>query len=408
LLECDVLVVGAGPSGSSAARAAAMRGLDVILIEKKEKPGKIACGEAIASYLIPFLPIKMPKNHLIWKTNGMSFDTDDLHLERYGKLWEAYSIDRKKFDNWLAQEAVNVGAKLLTNTELVNLEHNNYFVENAHVQKDKENLEIKSKCIIAADGAESTVLKSLGLYTPKKENLAEIYSFELKNVDVSNPNLEQIYVGDYIDGGYAYVFPKSKNRVNIGVGSLFKQKNLEKSFEEFCELPQIKKQIKNGKKIEEKSGKTPIIPFLNKNFYGNVLLTGDAACQNFKPYAEGILPGVICGDICGKTSYLFLKNKLDLKLYDKKIDKKIGFMFKESDKITDAIYEIFLMKDLKKFLLLSGFALNLFSYKELDQIKKYEYSKVKKLLRNKYDAKSSVKFNESIQYFYIKLKSMIN
>jgi digeranylgeranylglycerophospholipid reductase len=406
MLECDVLVVGAGPAGSSAARASALNGANVILIEKRELPGKIECGEAIGSYLIPFLPVKIPKNQLIWKTNGMSLNAENIHMERYGKLWEAYSIDRRKFDYWLAKEAEKAGVRVITDSELADLEHNKYFVEKAFVKKGKEKLEIKPKILIAADGAESTVLKSLDLYNPKKKDYAEIYSFELDNVNITNPYLEQIYIGDYINGGYGYIFPKSKNRVNIGVGSIFKQ-DLEKSFEEFCELPQIKKQIKNGKKVIEKSGKAPVVQYLNKNFYENVLITGDAACQNFKPYAEGILPGVICGDICGKTASLFLKSKVKLDLYEKKIKKKIGYLFSESDKITETLFDLFLMKEKKKYLLLLAFASNLFSYKEIEKIKRYEYSEIKNIIENR-SAKTGLQgFKEDLQVSFMKFRNML-
>ncbi len=405
-IDCDVLVVGGGPAGSSAARAAAINGANVIFIEKKERPGKIECGEAVASYLIPYLPIRIPKNLFVWKTNGMSFDTEDMYLERYGKLWEAYSIDRKNFDSWLSQQSVKAGARLITNAELLDIDHDDYLVKKVFIRSGKKNLDVKPKILIAADGVESTVLKSLGLYNPKRNGIAKIYSYEFENVDVINSNLEQIYLGEYIDGGYGYIFPKSKNRINLGVGSIFKQ-NLEKSFEEFCELPKVKKQLKNGTKIVEKSGKAPVIPYLDRYFYGNVLITGDAACQNFKPYAEGILPGVICGDVCGKTASKFLKEKLNLDVYEKKVERKIGDLFKESDKITKILYDLFIMKSKKKFLILFALASNLFSYEEIEKMKTYEYSTIKNLIDSKTKNIFSLQINERLQLSYLRFKRII-
>ena len=406
-IDCDVLVVGAGPAGSSAARAAALNGSNVILIEKREKPGKTECGEAIGSYLIPYIPINLPKDQLLWKTNGMSFDTDDIHIERYGKLWEAYSIDRGKLDYWLSQHPLKKGAKLFTNTNLIDLDYDKNIVKKAIVKQGKKKIEIYPKILIAADGAESTVSKLLGLFKPKKDDIAEIYSFEYKNVNNINPNLEQIYLGNYINGGYGYVFPKSKKRINIGVGSIFKQ-NLKKSFEEFCELPQIKKQIKNSTIVKEKSGKAPVISFINKRHLGNVLLSGDAACQNFKPYAEGILPGIICGDICGKTASLFLKNKVGLEAYEEKVEKKLGILFKESDKITSMLYNLFLMKDKKKFLILTALASNLFSFEEIEKMKKYEYSKIKNLIEKESKNTFSKEINERLQLSVLGLKRILS
>jgi len=406
MLECDVLVVGAGPSGSSSARAAALNGFKVILVEKKEKPGKIECGEAIGSYLLPFLPFNIPKDQLIWKTKGMSFTTKDLHIERYGKLWEAFSIDRGKFDFWLAKNAEKSGAKLITNTELFDFEYEKNKDIIATLKNKNKKIDIKTKILIGADGVDSTVLKSLNLYKPKENDNADILSYEFENVYNTDSNLEQIYLGDYINGGYGYIFPKSKKKINIGVGSIYKQ-DLEKSFEEFCELPEIKKQIKNGRKIIEKSGKAPVFPFNDKYNHGNILFTGDAACQNFKPYAEGILPGIICGDICGKTASSFLKNNTPLDMYKKNIEKKIGILFKESDKITEILYDLFDMKDRKKYSIICAFASNLYSYKEIERFKEYNYKDILKMINKKSNSIFFNRLKEDFYVNYLKLKNII-
>ncbi|MEM5778247.1 MAG: NAD(P)/FAD-dependent oxidoreductase, partial [Candidatus Aenigmatarchaeota archaeon] len=366
-INCDVLVIGAGPAGSSAARAAALNGANVILIEKQEKPGKVACGEAISSMLFSLLPFKIPKNQLKWKLSGMRFYVEDLEIERKGNFWESYSIDRKKFDQWLAKEAVKAGAKLLTNTELIDLEHENYFVKEAVVKTKKEEIIIKPKILIAADGVESKTLKLLGLYKPKKGDIAEVYSWEMGGLKLKNPYFEQVYLGNFSDGGYAYIFPKSKYIANIGVGSM-KNLNLKKCFEEFLELQQVKKQLKNAKFVIERSGKAPAKPFLNKNVYENVLITGDAACQNFKPYVEGILPGVICGDICGKTTAMHIKKNISLDTYPQGIEKEIGYIFKESNEITKILYDLFKMRCNKKYLIELALISNLFSCEKIREL----------------------------------------
>ena len=84
-IKCDVLVVGAGPAGSSAARASSINGIKTILIDKKEEIGKpVQCAEGIGKYLITYLPYKIPDEHLIWKMDGMFFWTDDISIEQKG------------------------------------------------------------------------------------------------------------------------------------------------------------------------------------------------------------------------------------------------------------------------------------------------------------------------------------
>jgi len=113
-LNCDVLVVGAGPAGSSAARAAAEAGARTIVIEKKREIGvPVQCGEGIGSYLFPFLPFKIPTEQLIWKLNEISLWADDITVARTGSLWSTYMVNRNDFDAWLAKTAENRGAQLL-------------------------------------------------------------------------------------------------------------------------------------------------------------------------------------------------------------------------------------------------------------------------------------------------------
>ncbi len=379
MLKCDVLVVGAGPAGSSAARAAALNGANVILIEKKRRPGKVACGEAISSYLLPYLPIRIPRRQLLWKTRGIRFYSEGIKIEKIGKGWETFSIDRKKFDFWLAKEAIKKGVKLITNAELIKLKHESFHVKKAFIKRRKKIIEIRPRVLIAADGAESTTLKLLNLYKPKKYDIARIYSWEMHNLKLENPYMEQIYIGDYSDGGYAYIFPKSKNVANVGVGSV-KRKNLKVCFEKFLELDLVKKQLKNGKKIIERSGKSLINSFLTKIVYGNILVVGDAAAQNLKPYDEGILPAMICGDICGRIAALHLKKGISLNSYENEINKKFGKFFKESKKITKVIYDLFSLRSKKKYLLLLALVSNLFSSKKIKIMKKDDYKEVKKCL----------------------------
>jgi digeranylgeranylglycerophospholipid reductase len=122
-IECDVLVIGAGPAGSSAARSAAKNGLKTIFIDKRKEIGNPAlCAEGIGEFLFPYLPFKIPQEQLIWKMNGIYFQTDDISIEKSGDFWNSYSVDRIKFDKWLSEIAVNNGADLWISTELTDLE----------------------------------------------------------------------------------------------------------------------------------------------------------------------------------------------------------------------------------------------------------------------------------------------
>jgi digeranylgeranylglycerophospholipid reductase len=224
-IECDVLVVGAGPAGSSAARAAAEAGARTICIDKKKEIGiPVQCGEAIGEYLIPQLPYPIPEEQLIWKVDGMLFWADEITIIRKGGIWSGYAINRANFDKWLANNAVMAGANLILQSELMDLKFNaDYKVTDAIVKSGDELRIYKPKVVIAADGVHSKVLNEL-VFKNLEEKTGQVLSFELKNIDLHKPRYEQLYLGDFAPGAYGYIFPLSKNRANVGVGSLVRTK----------------------------------------------------------------------------------------------------------------------------------------------------------------------------------------
>lgn len=379
-IKCDVLIIGAGPAGSSAARAAAMRGIKTIFIDKKKEVGfPVQCAEGIGEYLFPYLPFKIPKEQLIWKIDGMFFWADDISIERSGSHWNGYSVDRRKFDKWLSGLAVNNGSELWTNAELTDLEldeKNN--VKKAIVKRNGKLFEIISKVIVAADGCESSVLKLLGLYNPKRGDHAEIYSWEMKNLNLYKPHLEQIFIDEFTPSGYAYIFPKSRNVANVGIGGIFPSKKLEKYFEEFLEISHVKKQVKNGEYVIEKSKKTPWRDISNEWIIGNVIIAGDAANQTLKPLGEGILPGIIIGNMVGEFAIKKHSNKkVDTEIYKNTVEKKLNPYFMISKQYLEKVHYWFTNMGREKNLLLMSLISDLFEFGRFKELEKMNYQKLK-------------------------------
>ena len=112
-IPCEVLVVGAGPAGSSAALAAVRGGADVIMIDRRPSPGSpLQCAEYIPKMLASEIPI--PPSVIVQEVRGMR-----THLPG-GEMVETrapgYMIDRTSFDRMLALRAVEAGVSLMTGT----------------------------------------------------------------------------------------------------------------------------------------------------------------------------------------------------------------------------------------------------------------------------------------------------
>lgn len=381
--RCDVLVVGAGPAGCSAAKSAAGNGADTLLIDKNELIGSsVECAEGIGEYLLPLVPFDIPDEFLEWRIKGMSFWVDGVSFERKGGFWEGYTIDRGKFDIWLSELAKDKGSELWLNSELVDFSFGGENeVKKAVVKRDGEKICINPNVVIAADGSSSDALKLLGLFNPSPGDIAEVESYEMKNLNLKNPHLEQIYTGDFGPSGYGYIFPKSEDRANVGIGHIYPDDDLEKYFDKFLSQEPLKSQLENAKVVERKSGEATIGHVTDKWIYKNVILAGDSAGQNLKPFVEGILPSIVCGDIAGELASNTSKNDFPKeKKYRMLVEEKLKPHFKLSNSLIDILQEIYSLQNKKKHLLFIGLATNLFQPEDISDLKEMDYKDLKNYL----------------------------
>jgi digeranylgeranylglycerophospholipid reductase len=326
-------------------------------------------------------------------------------------LWSGYTVNRREFDKWLVRQATKAGAKLMLETELVDFEFKHpHVVEKAILRSKHGRVEIKPKVVIGADGSDSTTLKLLGEYHPKKGATAEIYAWEMHNMKLTSPKYEQVFVGDFTETGYAYVFPISRTKANVGIGCAFPKKPMEEYFQEFLEIPEMKRQVRNAERVEDKGGKANALPLCDKWHYGNVLLAGDAADQNFKPFVEGILPAVICGDIAGKTIVKHLKAKEPLEKYTHEVKRVLGPVLHQSNQVGTLIYDLFSMKEPKEYLLLLNLLADLNTPEKIRHMRNqtYEHIKDKTLEWQKPQKQIPTQINEYLYYQYLKAERLLH
>ncbi len=385
-IECDVLVVGAGPAGAAAARAAALNGAKVILLDKKGCAGKpVKCGEEIGAYLLDRLPFVIPPKMLKWHIHGLNMQYKDLAINYKNSDWNGYSINREDYDKWLSQEAIKFGAKIILNSEVKSLKsQESGQVKEVNICTNKTIRTIRSSVLIAADGASGNILKLLGRYDPKLTDIAEIYSWEAKGVTLPDPHIDRIYLGDMAPTGYAYVMPKSKDVANIGVAGIQSPLfNPEKKFEEFMNSAMIEPFVRYASLTLNKS-KEEVWGNLTKEWaFQNILFCGDSANQNLKPFVEGILPSTICGDIAGILSIDMLKGELVThKKYLTLVKSKLDPYYSYSQYVGPLLQKHLTSNNKKKYLIYLGIMAELFEKEVLDDLDKLSYSQIEKRLRN--------------------------
>ncbi len=289
----DVLVIGLGPGGASAAKTAAQAGLSVLGIERNKAIGEpVQCAEFIP---MPMSAYAQAEQVLTQKIVGMkSFLPSG---DRHDSAFPGLMIDRAKFDQAIAEQARTAGAELWTQTRIIGLD-----VEQrvAQVRTGEGEVRIGYRVLVAADGPHSPTAALLGLPSLDTVNTRQYTVPLLKPYDDTD-----IWLSDEYPGGYAWLFPKGE-LANIGLGA-------DRRFEDNLKEPldrlhrQLVDQGLVGEEIVYRTGGAIPVGGLREHLYiDRVLFVGDAAGLTHPITGAGIAAAVVSGERAGQAAVDFL------------------------------------------------------------------------------------------------------
>ncbi len=337
--EFDVIVVGAGPAGSMAARFAAEQGVSVLMLEKDRDVGyPVRCGEAVNKKGIEEF-IEPNEKWIAAKINKFSLNSPDetevmIEFQEMG-----YILERRIFDYALAKTASDAGANILTRAYVNGLLFENDKVVGVKYEFNGEQKEAQSKIVIAADGVESRIGRWAGLETHCDfRDMECCVQISASNVNV-NPDTCYFYFGkDFAPNGYFWIFPKGDKVANIGLGVsglIGKKKSASNFLNSFME-----KRYPNASVLTKIAGGVPCSPTLKKISSSGIMLVGDAAHQVNPLSGGGITSGMIGGSIAGRIAGEAIKmNKLDhILIYDKAWYERVGKKHEVYNRIKNGIY----------------------------------------------------------------------
>ncbi len=333
MIKYDVVVVGAGPAGSTAARFSALNGAKTLLIEKKKDIGiPVQCGEFLPA--LPELEKMLTKvkaldelfnlnKHLIARnTEKVRIITPK--MKQYDLDFKGLVIERRLFDKHLVVEAVKEGAEVLIGTKVIGSKNGN-ITTNKGV--------IKTKVIIAADGPHSGVARWVGLKPPSE--LLPCLEYEVPG---DFGPIVEMYFGNIAPGGYAWVIPKEET-ANIGLGVQKKLTNipLKKLLERFI-LQVCKKPIKP---LFITGGLVPSGGPIPQTVKNNVLVVGDAAGHIMATNGGGIPIAMVCGRIAGRIAAEHVNSGRSLYDYETEWHNAVGTELKnavQTKKLADLVF----------------------------------------------------------------------
>lgn len=303
--EYDAVVIGGGPAGSGAATAAAKAGLSVLMIEKRAEIGSPKrCGEGLSKSAAERMGIK--ESDPAWVCQNIKGATVYAPNGKFARVdfpdSEGWVIERKIFDKNLARKAAEAGATVVSKTEAISLLKENDKIIGVRIKHQDEEMDVKAKIIIAADGVESKIAREAGINTTlKHEDIASAAQYEMANVDVDQDRLELYFGNEIAGGGYVWIFPKGGKNANVGIG-VRKPFAKRKAIEYLNDFINSHENLKKGSIIEFNTGGVPVGAIMKNMVTDNFIVAGDAAHQVNPIHGGGISESYVGGRIAGEIA----------------------------------------------------------------------------------------------------------
>lgn len=324
--EREVIIVGAGPSGATAATILAQHGHDVLLLDRQRFPRDKICGDGIPTGVIEMMGrMGMKPKVAAAEAKGDFNRIDQMRLvSPKGHILDAplqtgqhgehsYVAPRMVIDAMIQEHAVASGAEFLA------AQVQEPVIENGRVVGVKakmghnggQTIHIRSRLVIGADGVTSVIARSL---RPKQEQHAPEHKAVALRAYIQDieevPNTVEFYLYEGISPGYAWIFSLGNNRANIGLGMRLDQfrqskRKLEELLKDFLAMPDIKKRLKSGGQLQNVAtwqlnfGSQAGLHFA----FDGAMLVGDAAGFINPITGGGIHNGMISAELAAKTAH---------------------------------------------------------------------------------------------------------
>lgn len=334
----DIIVVGAGPAGSTAAMYAAERGMSVLLVDKKKDIGTpLQCGGFLPHYetlreLVPNAGLpstleKIPSSCIHTSTSYQRFIAPDGTSK--GFHVNADAIDRRRFDKHLARLAGKAGAQLLVGTNVMEVNGTELLLDGAFGE-----FIVKAKIVIGADGPNSIVAKANNMLRDADPmGTGTAFEYELSGVEVDRQAVEMYFGRDYVPGGYAWIISQGEDTANIGVGireAMFEHQMCARDYLDrfMYEHPIAAGKLEGASIVSVVAGLVPVGGAPKVTATKNTVIAGDAAGHIIATNGGGISTAMVGGKIAGETAVDHLEGRCDLTEYEKRWREQMGLEIK--------------------------------------------------------------------------------
>lgn len=312
----DVVVVGAGPAGATAAFLASGQSLRVLIVDRQPFPRPKLCGGLLTRKAVCLLqdlftisPEQLIASGIVVSQAsefGIRINSRKLKIWRAGQPF--YFVDREKFDDYLLRRAMEAGSEFIAGIAVNAMDEG----QNRVLLADGRS--IAYRFLLAADGAASQVRKHLVakgcLATDDARlrhgmaNAAEV--FQEQTEVRSTRGFPRLYLGP-VHRGYGWIFPHGESDA-AGVLERDKAENIRRELIAFLRAVDMP---------ESSKIKGHPIPYGNcfpRPFWNNIALLGDAACLADPLTGEGIYAAIRSASLL-MSAWNPATDTLDMEIY---------------------------------------------------------------------------------------------
>ncbi|ACF13278.1 geranylgeranyl reductase [Chloroherpeton thalassium ATCC 35110] len=364
-MQTEVLVVGAGPAGSTAAAILAQKGYDVLILDKTEFPRQKACGDGIPHSAIALLD-QLGLHDQFRNTKRNEITGATIHSPRGQqssinfRMRDNFFIQsRSVFDHTLFSHALTSGAKFLKAKALEPILNQGKVVGvKARVQDEEKR--IFAPITIAADGVDSAIAAPLR----REKQLAKHRAISLRGYISGlnlNPRTVEGFFPKEIVPGYLWIFPLGEKEANIGLGMRMDKyakvgMSMKQVLQNFLASPEIKARLEPNWQLSDVRA-SPMNFASQKGIqlaYDGAVLVGDAASLVSPLTGGGIYNAMFSAKTAAETIHdAFQKNDFSekkLSEYERRCWAAIRYEMKITYVVQNAISTFpFLIEGLMKF-----------------------------------------------------------
>ena len=326
----DAIVIGAGPTGSNAARLLALRGWSVLLVEEHPQVGiPVQCAGLVTPRTFDHTPFPIGD---LWQndlTGARIYAPDGTAVEFDAGKPHAQAMDRARFDQKMAEAAVAAGVDLQTDTKAVEAHRDGSGVTVSFISPGQKS-QARARLLVGADGIRGSVARWFGF--PPVEEIVSCYEAELCRVNIPSdkPSIIPMFAGkQQAPGFFSWIIPVGGDRARAGlaVAPGMNTESAKAYYERMFKDPQSAPFLAGAEPTYLIIGGIPL-GLRDRIVDDRVMLVGDAAGMAKPTSGGGIYYGLVASEFLAETAHRALRtDRLDrgsLLPYERKVKRVLG------------------------------------------------------------------------------------